>query len=102
LARHREAVIVVRYMGLVDVSQSPSRDQILPADFYAALPANNFIDRLVYDRLSKLGFAHPISAPIPNSIRRASLDAIGKLLTPEEVKASSDQDPTARQAHRPL
>src|SRR5207245_1640274 len=93
-----EAVIVVRYMGLVDVSHvTVPVDQVLPDSFYAALPANNFIDRLVYDRLAKLGFAPSDLCNDCEFIRRASLDVIGKLPTPEEVKGFlADQDPNKR------
>ncbi|HEV8379239.1 MAG TPA: DUF1549 and DUF1553 domain-containing protein, partial [Tepidisphaeraceae bacterium] len=93
-----EAVVVIRYMGLVDVSHvTVPADQVLPESFYAALPANNFIDRLVYDRLAKLGFAPSDLCSDSEFIRRASLDAIGKLPTAEEVKGFlADQDPHKR------
>src|SRR6266550_424778 len=93
-----EAVIVIRYMGLVDVSHvTVPADQTLPADFYAALPTNNFIDRLVYDRLAKLGFAPSDLCTDSEFLRRASLDAIGRLPTPEEAKGFlADQDPNKR------
>src|SRR5438045_3062140 len=52
-----QAVIVTRYMGLVDVSSiTVPADSTLPDSFYASLPANNFIDRHIYTRLQKLGF----------------------------------------------
>jgi WD40 repeat protein len=93
-----EAVVVVRYMGLVDVSHiTVPADQLLPADFYAGLPANNFIDRLVYDRLGKMGFAPSDLCSDAEFIRRASLDAIGRLPTNEETKGFlADQDPQKR------
>ena len=93
-----ETAIVVRYMGLVDVAHiTVPADQTLPADFYAALPANNFIDRLVYDRLAKLGFAPSDLCTDAEFIRRASLDAIGRLPTSDETKGFlADQDPNKR------
>lgn len=93
-----ETAIVARYMGLVDVAHiAVPADQTLPADFYAALPANNFIDRLIYDRLAKLGFAPSDLCTDAEFIRRASLDAIGRLPTSEETKGFlADQDPNKR------
>ena len=53
-----EAVVVVRYMGMVDVSRvTVAADRLLPDSVYAALPSNNFIDPLVYERLKSLGIA---------------------------------------------
>ncbi len=93
-----DAVIVTRYMGLVDVSHvTVPADQVLADSYYAALPANNFIDRLVYERLAKLGFTPSELCSDSEFIRRASLDAIGVLPTAEEVKGFlADQDPQKR------
>ena len=82
-----EAVVVARYMGLVDVSRvTVPADEVLPASYYAALPANNFIDRLAYERFAKLGLKPSELCTDAEFIRRASLDAIGTLPTPEEVR----------------
>jgi hypothetical protein len=93
-----EAVIVARFMGLVDVScVTVPADEVLPASHYAALPANNFIDRLAYERFEKLGLRPSELCTDAEFIRRASLDAIGSLPTPEEVRGFlADTDPRKR------
>src|SRR5687768_546553 len=93
-----EAVIVARYMGLVDVSRvTVPAEQVLPESFYAALPANNFVDRHLYARLWKLGLPPSELCSDEEFIRRASLDAIGVLPSPEQVKGFlADQDPHKR------
>jgi hypothetical protein len=82
-----EAVVVARYMGFVD----PSRITIpasrkLPAEKYAALPANNFIDRIAYGRFKELGLYPSELCTDAEFIRRSTLDAIGMLPTPEQVR----------------
>ena len=93
-----EAVVVARYMGLVDVSRvTVPPDEVLPDSFYAALPVNNFIDRLVYDRLRVTGLAPSDLCTDAEFLRRASLDAIGVLPTPEQARAfGADPDPQKR------
>jgi hypothetical protein len=83
-----EGVIVARYMGLVDVSRvTVPADVVLPDSLYAHLPVNNFIDRLVYERLKKLGIAPSGRCTDEEFIRRATLDVIGELPTPDEIRA---------------
>jgi mono/diheme cytochrome c family protein len=93
-----EAVVVARYMGMVDVSRvTVPADRVLPDSFYAALPANNFIDGLVYDRLKALGLTPSGLCSDSDFLRRASLDATGVLPTPEEAHGFlADQDPEKR------
>jgi len=78
-----EAVIVVRYMGLVDVSHvtvPPIKSS--RRCFYAALHRQQFIDRLVYIA-SQNSLCAIRSLHRSEFIRRASLDAIGKLSRPK-------------------
>jgi hypothetical protein len=93
-----EGVIIARYMGLVDVLRvTIPPETVLPDSVYAALPVNNFIDQRVYDRLKKLGIAPSDVCNDAEFLRRASLDAIGLLPTPEEAKAFlADPDPDKR------
>jgi len=75
-----EGVVVVRYMGLVDVARiTLPADKKLPAARYAQLPINNEIDRLVHERHQKLGILPSGTCSDAEFLRRASLDLIGKL-----------------------
>ncbi|HSH94431.1 MAG TPA: DUF1549 domain-containing protein, partial [Roseimicrobium sp.] len=93
-----EGVIVVRFMGQVAVSRiTVPADRMLPDSLYAALPVNNEIDRVVYNRLKGLGIAPSETCTDSEFIRRSSLDAIGTLPAPEQVKAFlADTDPAKR------
>jgi hypothetical protein len=94
-----EAVVVARFMGLVDVARiTVAPDEMLPDAFYASLPVNNFIDPLAYDRLRVLGLAPSDLCGDAEFLRRASLDAIGVLPTPEQARAFlADTDPRKRE-----
>lgn len=96
-----ETVLIIRYMGLVANSRvTVPSEQALPASFYAGLPANNEIDRLVYAQLKKLGYAPSDLCTDAEFIRRASLDIIGLLPSPEETKSFLDQTGVPTQQKR--
>ncbi len=83
-----EGVVLVRFMGHVDVARiTVPADKLLPNDKYAQLPANNDVDRLVHARHQKLGLLPSETCTDEEFLRRASLDAIGLLPTPERAKA---------------
>ena len=83
-----EAVVVARYMGLVGDSRvSVPADRLLPESQYAELPVNNFIDELAYAQFKRLGLFPSAPCTDAGFLRRASLDAIGALPTPEEARA---------------
>jgi hypothetical protein len=83
-----EGVVIARYMGLVAVSRiTVPADRALPEAMYASLPVNNEIDRLVYARLRNLGILPSDGCADLEFLRRASLDAIGILPSPDEVTA---------------
>ena len=82
-----QVVIVARFMGLVaDARISVPADRLLPAEKYAALPKANFIDELAYAQFAKLGLYPSELCTDAEFIRRATLDTIGALPTPEETR----------------
>ncbi len=93
-----EGVVIARYMGLVDVARfTIPPDKTLPDSLYAKLPVNNFIDHHVYERLKKLGIAPSELCTDSEFLRRAYLDVIGLLPTPEETeKFIADSDTNKR------
>ena len=93
-----EAAITARFDGqfaTCDVS-IPLPGQV-PADVYAQLPRSNFIDGLVWDKLQKLAVTPSLPADDATFLRRAYLDVIGRLPTPEETRAFlAESDPDKR------
>ncbi|MCI0460683.1 MAG: DUF1549 and DUF1553 domain-containing protein [Gemmataceae bacterium] len=83
-----EAALMARFMEKFAVCNvSIPLPSPAPAELYAKLPRNNFIDGLVWDKLQKLGITP--SPPCDDSTfhRRAYLDVIGRLPTPAETRA---------------
>ncbi len=93
-----EGVIVVRYLEQVDVARvTIPPEKTLPAATYAKLQTNNEIDSYAYERHKKLGLL--VSPPCSDNefIRRATLDTLGKLPSPEQVGIFlKDKDPKKR------
>jgi hypothetical protein len=82
-----EGTIMVRYMGQVDVSRvSVPFGKTPPDSAYAHFQPTGFIDELVLKKWRKLGLAPSPICTDEEFIRRASLDAIGTLPTPDEVR----------------
>jgi WD40 repeat protein len=82
-----QGVVVARYMGLVADSQIlVPADRLLPGHEYAALPKHNFIDELADAHFQRLGLLPSGLCTDAEFLRRASLDAIGVLPTPDEVR----------------
>jgi len=101
-----EATISARYEGLFancDVS-IPLPDAVSPA-VYDELPRSNFLDDHVWAKLKKLGLTPSAPAGEATFLRRAYLDVIGRLPTPEEARAfleDSSPDKRARLVDRLL
>lgn len=89
-----EAAILVRYLGHVAVCRIT-----LPRLGIQVTrpPENNFIDRLAWDKLERLGIEPSPIAGDAEFLRRVYLDTIGTLPTPDEAKAFlADSSPDKR------
>jgi Protein of unknown function (DUF1553)/Protein of unknown function (DUF1549) len=95
-----EGTVMVRYMGQVDVSRvSVPFGKTPPDSAYAHFQPSGFIDELVLKKWRKLGLApSPICAD-EEFIRRASIDAIGTLPTPDEVRQFLGEASPDKRAH---
>ena len=86
-----EAAIMARYMQKFAVCNIliplPGR---VDAGLYAALPKNNFIDGLVWEKLQRLGITPSEPCSDATFLRRAFLDVIGRLPAPAEVREFLD------------
>jgi Protein of unknown function (DUF1553)/Protein of unknown function (DUF1549) len=83
-----ESAIMTRYLEKFAVANIliPLPGAI-PAETYAKLPRQNFIDGLVWDKLQRLGLTPSAPASDATFHRRAFLDVIGRLPTPDETRA---------------
>ena len=81
-----DAIAMVRYLGIVAVSRLTVPYAAAATQPSAAFEPKNFIDRLVQEKWTKLGLAPSLAASDAVFVRRAYLDAIGTLPTPQEVR----------------
>jgi WD40 repeat protein len=82
-----QAVIVARFMGLVGDSRiGVPADRLLPEAQYASLPVKNFIDELAYAQFQRLGLFPSEPCTDAEYLRRATLDTIGALPSPQEAR----------------
>lgn len=78
-----EAAILVRYLGHVAVCRITIPR---PGVQFARPPEANFIDRLAWDKLERLGIVPSELAGDPTFLRRAHLDVIGTLPSVQETR----------------
>jgi hypothetical protein len=101
-----EAVVTAQFMGEVAVARvTVPAERSLSDSVYTSLPVNNFIDEAVYARLKEQGIAPSERCSDAEFLRRSSLDAIGVLPTPEQVReflADAAPDKRARWVDRLL
>ena len=93
-----DGVVVARYMGMVDDARFVvPGERSLPPDAHRQLPVRNFIDAAAWPRLASLGFLPSAPCSDAEFLRRASLDVIGLLPSPDEARAFlSDPRPDKR------
>lgn len=101
-----EAVISARFLGHFANCEItiPLPGEVAP-ELYERLPRSNFIDGLVWDKLKRLGITPSAPASDATFLRRAYLDVIGRIPTPEETRAflaDNDSDKRARLIDRLL
>ena len=83
-----EATIMARYMNQIATCHVaiPLPGEV-PAELYASLPRQNFIDGHVWTKLQSLGITPSAPCDDAKFLRRVHLDLIGRLPTPDETRA---------------
>jgi hypothetical protein len=93
-----EGAITAWYLSKIAIATvtSPYANDV-PVDTFAKAQRRNFIDDLVLEKLQSLNLPPSPRAADPEFIRRAFLDTVGVLPTPEETKAFlADSSPDKR------
>ena len=92
-----EAAVMASFMNQMDLFHVavPRAERIDP---YPAVPENNFIDHLVFEKLRKLNIAPSDLAGDADYLRRVYLDVIGTLPTADETRRFLDDKRQDRRA----
>jgi hypothetical protein len=83
--QHGEAAVVAEHMGRMTTARIAFRDSA-PSFRWPDPPANNFVDPLVFAKLKELRIEPSPLCSDAEFVRRAHLDAIGRLPTPARVR----------------
>lgn len=86
-----DATIMARYRGQIATWDSViPRPQDIAASKFAALPRHNFIDEIVWQKLSRLNILPSELINDERFLRRVSIDLIGRVPTAEEAREFID------------
>ena len=81
-----EGAVTAWYSSRIVIARITSPySNAVPAEVYASAPRSGFIDELVLEQLKRLNLKPSPAASDTTFIRRATLDTIGRLPTPDEV-----------------
>jgi hypothetical protein len=82
-----EAALMSRFMGQIAICTiSIPLEGSVPAETFANLPRNNFIDGFVWDKLQRLGITPSGACSDSTFLRRIYLDVIGRLPSADEAR----------------
>lgn len=82
-----DTAVVVTYRGAVQAMRVLVPRPAEPTFVFPELVTNNFIDRLVFDKLRRLNIVPSELSTDAEFLRRVTLDTIGSLPSPDEVRA---------------